>query len=247
MGNFWVFILGGYHTTANTLHFLFILLAIHPEIQRDLQKSLDLHFGDRPSNSWTLDGDFPALLDGHIGAVIAETARIFGVLPFIPKSTGSTPQTLTLDGNTHTIPPDTLILINTSATHRNPKYWPETVRKPGETAPFPVSNWQPWRWLKEGSTQGLLKPEPGSYISFSEGARQCIGKRFAQVELCAVLSQVLRRGNIRLSVEGGSFEEGNSAWDKARDHAVSELSDGVGFGMALELFGKVELEFYPRT
>jgi cytochrome P450 len=246
MGNIWVFILGGYHTSANTLHFIFILLAIHPEIQRELQKSLDEHFGDRPPASWTLERDFPALLDGCLGAVVAETARIFGVLPFIPKSTGTTPQLLTLDGRSYTIPPDTLILINNSATHRNPKYWPETIRKSSETAPFPVSNWDPWRWLKDGNRQGLLKPEPGSYIPFSEGARQCIGKRFAQVELCAILSQVLKRGSIQLAVEGGVFEEGNFMWIQARDNAVKELSEGVGFRMALELFGKVELSFVLR-
>ncbi|RDL34577.1 uncharacterized protein BP5553_07705 [Venustampulla echinocandica] len=246
LGNIWVFVLGGYHTSSNTLHFIFILLAIHPEIQRELQKSLDEHFGDRPPSTWTHEVDFPALLNGHLGAVIAETVRVFGVLPFIPKSTGSSSQTLTLDGGLYTVPAETTILINTSAVHRNPKYWPITPPKPGERAPFPVSNWDPWRWLQIESGNGLFNPRPGSYISFSEGARQCIGKRFAQVELCAVLARVLKEGSIELAVKGGNSEKGSLDWAQARDHAIKELSDGVGFGMSLELFGKVELSFVSR-
>lgn len=100
--------------------------------------------------------------------------------------------------------------------------------------------------MQNQNGKGLLIPRPGSYISFSEGARQCIGKRFAQVELCAVLARVLKEGSIELAVRGGDSKEGSLAWSQARDHAVKELSDGVGFGMSLELFGKVELSIVSR-
>lgn len=218
------------------------MLAINPEIQHTLQQSLDDLFGDRHPSTWSYDVDFPALLDGHVGAVIAETVRLFGVLPFIPKSTGEVPQSLTLSGQEYIVPADTMILINTSAVHRNPRYWPIAEPKPEEEPPFPVSNWDPWRWLEGDGEGGLFRPQPGTYITFSEGARQCIGKRFAQVELCAVVARVLKEGSIELVIRN----EGEGAWAKARERAVKELSTGVGFKMALELFGKVELSFLPR-
>jgi cytochrome P450 len=267
-GNIWVFILGGYHTSANTLHFIFILLAIYPGVQRVLQASLDALLGSRPPSTWSHESDFPILLDGPLGAVIAETVRLFGVLPFIPKSTGPRqPQLLKIGNEEYTIPANTLLLINTSAVHRNPKHWPVIEPKAEEEPPYPVSSWNPWRWLSDESDttiasgedaqlgcantkregpkrdRGLFRPSPGTYITFSEGARQCIGKRFAQVELCAVLARVLKEGSVELVVKK---EEGEKAWALARERAVKELSRGVGFKMALELFGKVELAFVKR-
>lgn len=94
--------------------------------------------------------------------------------------------------------------------------------------------------MEPHNKKGLYKPTPGSYISFSGGARECIGKRFAQVELCAVLAKVLKEGRVELAV-------GRDGWEAARERAVNELSGGVGFGMALELFGKVELDFVARA
>ncbi|RAL64937.1 hypothetical protein DID88_001528 [Monilinia fructigena] len=57
LGNIWVFILGGYHTSSNTLHFILILLAIFPDVQETLQGSLDSLFADRSPS----DGPMPQI------------------------------------------------------------------------------------------------------------------------------------------------------------------------------------------
>ncbi|TGO50596.1 hypothetical protein BCON_0180g00220 [Botryotinia convoluta] len=249
LGNIWVFILGGFHTSSNTLHFILILLAIFPDIQETLQSSLDASLGDRPPSEWTHAADFPKLVESHLGAVIAETIRVFGVLPFIPKTTGPVAQALTLHERTFTVPANTLILINTSATHRNPKYWPSSSSVPSpdktkqrtENPLHPVEIWKPWEnWLDEASRK-LKRPDPGTYISFSSGARECIGKRFAQVEISAILARLLKTHSVELATDGVDN------WQNARAQAITQLYDGVGFKMALELTKSVNVLLVPRS
>ncbi|KAF7941443.1 hypothetical protein EAE99_001080 [Botrytis elliptica] len=249
LGNIWVFILGGFHTSSNTLHFILILLAIFPDIQEALQSSLDASLGDRSPSEWTHATDFPKLIESHLGAVIAETIRVFGVLPFIPKTTGPVAQALTLHERTFTVPANTLILINTSATHRNPKYWPSSSSVPSrdktkqrtENPVHPVEIWKPWdNWLDEASRK-LKRPDPGTYISFSSGARECIGKRFAQVEISAILARLLKTHSVELATDGVDN------WQIARPQAIDQLYNGVGFKMALELTKSVNVLLVPRS
>jgi cytochrome P450 len=259
--------LGGFHTSANTLHFILILLAMHPSIQRTLQASIDELFSTRKPSKWSHTQDFPTLLNSHVGAVVAETLRCFGVLPWIPKTTGSMPAPLTVDrsggGSMQVmIPPHTLVLANTSAVHRHPDHWP-TISSclDGESEPFAASSWDPWRWLKNaGDTRPDLsgttdyedgQPSlstfagtclPGSYVPFSDGARACIGRRFAQTELCAVLARLMKDCSVELATVGDTEQD----WIHARNEAASKLSRDVGMTLALELKADVPLNFVAR-
>lgn len=255
--------LGGFHTNANTLHFILVLLAIYPSIQRTLQDSIDKLTLDRNPSTWTHSRDFPGFLNSHVGAVVAETLRCFGVLPWIPKTTGSSPTPLlvdTPDGGTMQamIPPNTLVVMNTSAIHRNPGFWPETEKRfEGEPEPFAVSGWNPWQWLKTPQSTALEElnsdnmeltslitsgRQPGSYIPFSDGIRACIGKRFAQTELCAVLARLMKDCSVELKTGAKSKQQ----WELARRDAARKLSENVGITLALELKADVPLVFTER-
>jgi hypothetical protein len=61
-----------------------------------------------------------------------------------------------------------------------------------------------------GPAAELLKPAKGTFLPFSEGARQCSGRKFAAVEFAAVLSALLREHTI-LPPDG---------WDEAEVWAV---------------------------
>ncbi|KJZ78718.1 hypothetical protein HIM_02109 [Hirsutella minnesotensis 3608] len=54
----------------------------------------------------------------------------------------------------------------------------------------------------------LFRPERGAYIPFSDGARSCLGRRIAQVEIIAALAVVFREYSLELAVdewvEGGA-------------------------------------------
>lgn len=253
LGNIFIFIMAGYETSANTLTYAMTLLACRPNLQKAMQSDIDQILGNRPSSQWSFESDFPKLLDGYVGAVMNETLRLYSVLPFLPKTTRETPQPLNLNGRDYTVPANTLVLMNTSATHRNPKYWPSAVPKAGDGPPYPVSSFDPARWLSSESNRDKgtrsFTPTPGSYIPFADGPRACMGKHFAQAQFCAVVAAIFKDYGIELRVDDSTTAgEGatRSSWEKAKRNAEKELSDGVGFMMSLKMNGKVPLQLVKR-
>ena len=192
LGNIFVFIMAGYETSANTLTYAIALLACRPDIQKALQADLDRILGSRPLSQWSFDADFPKILNGYVGATMNETLRLYTVLPFLPKTTRETPRPLSINGHDYTVPPDTLILMNTSAAHRNPRYWPAAVPTVNGGPPYPVSSFDPSRWLNKDKGTISFSPTPGSYIPFADGPRACMGKRFAQAQFCAVIATLFK-------------------------------------------------------
>ena len=92
------------------------------------------------------------------------------------------------------IPPNTLVVANLMALQTHPRYWGQHSL-----------TWRPSRWIlgskKEGrgdlsnhfDNETLLKPEKGTFIAWSEGARSCPGKKFAQVEFVAAMAALFRK------------------------------------------------------
>lgn len=92
-----------------------------------------------------------------------------------------------------TIPNNTLVVANLMALQTHPRYWGQDSL-----------TWRPSRWIVSSEiVQGglgarfahetLLVPEKGTFIAWSEGARSCPGKKFAQVEFVATMAAVFRR------------------------------------------------------
>ena len=130
-----------------------------------------------------------------------ETLRLYTVLPFLPKPNRETSIAFTSNGRDYTVPADTLILMNTSATHRNPKYWPAAVPTAGDGPPYPVSSFDPSCWLHKDEGSSAFSPTPGSYVPFSDGPRACMGKHFAQAQFCAVMATMLKKYSVELAVD----------------------------------------------
>jgi cytochrome P450 len=252
LGNIFIFILAGHETSANTLTYAVTLLACRPDVQKALQANLDDIFGTRPTTQWSFEEDFPKVLGGHVGALMNETLRLYSVLPFLPKKTGTLPKALTINDANYTIPANTLIMINTSATHRNPKYWPAAARSDAaDGPPYPVSSFDPARWLQnQGTNPTLFSPKPGSYIPFAEGPRACMGKRFAQAQFCAVISSIFKEYSVELTFTDDLQRAGEtsdqSLWEKARCNAEQKLSTGVGFLTSLKMKKAVPLRLVKR-
>ena len=238
LGNIFIFILAGHETNANSIVFALTMLACHPSIQRALQEDIDRKMGDRAPSEWTYEVDFPILLDGYTGAVFNEVQRLFTVLPIFPKSTESQAKSLVVRGKQYTIPANTLILINTSAVHRNPKYWGSPSREvgDGESAPFPVSQFDPKRWING------FHPGEGTFIPFAEGSRACMGQRFAKADFVACLTRMMMTHSVELATHGDRHEN----WLEAKTQAERELSEGVSFFMALKMNEGVPLRFVKR-
>jgi cytochrome P450 len=230
-GNLFVFSFAGFETTASTLTYAIYLLAAYPKWQDWLVEEIqsvcgDLNVADPPSYE-TL---FPKL-NRCLAAIVCsyptlnysktnkqnqlETLRLFPVVLKIPKNTGDSPQDITVKGRDYTIPADTDLLLNVVSLHRHSEYW-------GDDAQV----WRPDRFIEKSSAtsatlenETLRVPTPGSFVPWADGPRNCPGKKFAQVELVAVIAKLLHGHKIEVKRNLGETDE------QARERVLSVTQD----------------------
>jgi cytochrome P450 len=271
LGNAFVLMLAGHETTANTLHFSLILLAMNWGPQKRLQEDIENITQGKPVQEWTYEEYFPKFFAGMAAAVMNETLRLLQPIVNIPKSTApGRPQQLTLEGEQYTIPGGTHIFLS-CAIHRNPRYWPTPSDEPNTDTARDVDRFRPERWLVgtkttddfvdinydeedlrgpsgEDTSSHLFKPIKGSYIPFSDGFRSCIGRRFAQVEILAVLAVIFSQYSVELAVDDFASDEeiermpkgGNERreiYNKAINRAEYFLKEKVASIITLQLRG----------
>lgn len=235
IGNSFIFFLAGHETTANSIHFSIIFLAIHLNAQRKMQADIDSIIGrEKPISEISYSADMPRLYNSMVGAVLNEQLRILPAAVGIPKITVGD-QVVTIDGREFVIPDRTCIQLNVIGTNTNPKYWPSA---PSEITPGTddLDEFVPERWLRSQhdmkpednatekaesnvaeeleqasfdttTTGSLFKPIKGSFLTFSDGPRSCPGKRFTQVEMTAVLTAIFQRYSVELDVSDWTTDE----------------------------------------
>jgi cytochrome P450 len=230
MGNSFIFIFAGHETSAGTLHYAMIHLAMHPTIQAHLQSDIDNIVGSRPSSEWSYTVDLRNLYNSMVGAVLNETLRVTPVVVRSPKINRGGPKQLTIDGRTVTLPGNnTYIHLDIVGTNYNPRHFPTSPSKitPGKTD---IAEFIPERWLtnkasgtvnSNGNGNGhsnkaapidglenasfeaagsLFRPAKGAFIAFADGARACPGRRFVQVEITGVLAVIFSQYSVELDV-----------------------------------------------
>ncbi|KAB8294857.1 hypothetical protein EYC80_006818 [Monilinia laxa] len=230
LGNAFVMIVAGHETTANSIHFSLIELAISPRSQRQVQVEVQKIFADESPDTWDYDANINNLLGGILGATLNEQLRLMPPAVIIPKSVGQgRDQTIIIDGKKITLPAGAHVNLNPVGLHRNPRYWPTEPSKI-TTHDNDLNDFKPERWLtrrvvKDDSgtessddddfggftgktvSEGLFRPVRGSYIPFSEGARSCIGRRLAQVKIMGVLAVIFQKYSIELAVDEWATDE----------------------------------------
>lgn len=156
IGNVFLFILAGHETTALSLLYGFIYLALHVASQRSLQSDLDRIFQGRSVEKWGYYQDIPKLFNSMAGAVVNEELRLIPPAVIIPKCTlkSQPDQRLTINGRNCTVPAGTLINILPVAAHRNPHIWPAGPPSNPDHPAHPRSNtkndleeFKPERWF----------------------------------------------------------------------------------------------------
>ena len=81
------------------------------------------------------------------------------------------------------IPKDTAVLIPTYSIHRDPEFWPNP------------SKFDPQRFSQEAKQSR----DPYTYMPFGHGPHNCIGMRFAQMEMKLVLIHMLKGFSFELA------------------------------------------------
>ncbi|XP_053665297.1 cytochrome P450 4d2-like [Anopheles marshallii] len=154
------FMFEGHDTTTSGIAFTFYQLAKHPEIQeklyQEMQDVLGADFRTVPLTYSTLQ-NFP-----YLDMVVKESLRLLPPVSFIGRRLVED-----IEMNGVTIPAGTDFTIPIYVIHRNPAIYPDPER------------FDPERFSDE-STQ---RRGPYDYIPFSIGSRNCIGQRYALMEM----------------------------------------------------------------
>ncbi|XP_017108459.2 probable cytochrome P450 4d20 [Drosophila bipectinata] len=162
------FMFEGDDTTSSGVSHALYAIARHPEVQQRIYEELLDVLGPDPESPVT-----QALLQNlkYLDCVIKETMRLYPAVPAIGRHTQRE-----IKVGEQTIPADTSIYLVLYFAHRDPDHFPDPL------------SFKPERFL-EGQEEAH---ETFAYVPFSAGPKNCIGQKFAVLEMKAMISKVLR-------------------------------------------------------
>ncbi|XP_045768331.1 cytochrome P450 4C1-like [Maniola jurtina] len=162
------FMFAGFDTTTLTHTYMTMAIANEPEIQDKLYKEQQRIFGDSQRLPTTEDLNEMKYLEN----CIKETLRIYAIAPLIMRHLV---KDTVLSG--YMVPAYTDCFISIYDLHHRADLYPDPER------------FDPDRFLPENS----LNRNPYAYLPFSAGLRNCIGQKFAMLELKITMSTLLRK------------------------------------------------------
>nr|WET52811.1 cytochrome P450 [Phaedon brassicae] len=196
------FMFEGHDTTSMAICYALMALANETEIQDEIRREIQEIVGDslaRPTFSNLGELRFTE-------RCIKECLRLYPSVPFISRFSGAEIRTHT----GYTIPRGANINVHIFDLHRSPHVWNNPEK------------FDPDRFLPEN----VSKRHPFAYLPFSAGPRNCIGQRFAILEIKAALCGILRKFKLE-------------AVDKPEDMVFK--SD-----LVLRPAGEIRVKFVPR-
>ncbi|KAK7871481.1 hypothetical protein R5R35_010203 [Gryllus longicercus] len=169
------FMFEGHDTTSSGLSFTLWSLAENPACQQKAYEELYEIFGTSDREATTEDLTKMKYLE----CVIKETLRLFPSVPFFLRELD---EDVKIEGVNFVA--GTTVLLAPFIMHKHPQYFPNPEK------------FDPERFTPE-NTRGR---HPYAYVPFSAGPRNCIGQKFAMMEMKAAVSKILR--NYKLSSGG---------------------------------------------
>ncbi|KAG5879643.1 hypothetical protein JTB14_034443 [Gonioctena quinquepunctata] len=160
------FMFEGHDTTSSAISFGIYCLANNPEVQKKAIEEQRKIFGKLADARPTLTNLQEMK---YLDLVIKETLRLYPSVPFIARKI---PEDFEWGGSMYKKGMNVVMLP--FASHRDPKYFPE-----------------PLKFIPERFENNYGK-NPYIYVPFSAGPRNCIGQKFAILEMKSTLSKVLR-------------------------------------------------------
>ena len=162
------FMLAGQDSVGTATAMTLFLLANHPEWQEKCTEELDRIFDD--------DSRLPTMKDLKdmrcLEMCIKETLRLYPSVPIIARILGED-----LKIGKHLIPRGCGVFISPYSTHRLAHLFPDP------------DAFKPERFSPENTE----KRHPYAYLPFSAGPRNCIGYKFAMLEMKSMISAILRK------------------------------------------------------
>ncbi|KAK3324444.1 putative cytochrome P450 oxidoreductase [Cercophora scortea] len=208
MGNLFIYLLAGYETTANSIYYGLLALAAWPEVQTKVIEEIDRVYEEAAAegrSALTYRDDFPKL--EYTFGFMYEVFRLYPSVVLITKMCQK-PQNIQIRDDktntvrTHTLPAECRVYLSAPGVHYHPRYWEE----PAEL--------KPERWLtdqyshrgddevhrgKHVAAADKTRQMRGTLLTFSDGGRACLGRKFAQAEYMALFATLLRRYRVKFA------------------------------------------------
>ncbi|XP_076349641.1 cytochrome P450 3A8-like isoform X2 [Tachypleus tridentatus] len=163
-----IFFLAGYETTASALSYIVYLLALNQDCQNKLYQEIDETLHSQEHEIYEAVSSMK-----YLDAVVCESIRIYPPAAFGKRCAL---EDYTFDDIGLTIPKDTPVRFPIYAMHHDPKNFPDPEK------------FDPDRFLPENKSNII----PYTYMPFGAGPRNCIGMRFALMEIKLCLVHILR-------------------------------------------------------
>ncbi|XP_050447603.1 cytochrome P450 4C1-like isoform X2 [Cataglyphis hispanica] len=160
------FMFEGHDTTSMNMTFALLLLAEHKEIQERVRVEVDSAMQENGGKLTMKSLQNLSYLERCLKEALRLYPSVFSIIRNIQDD---------VKLHSYDVPAGTMIYLNIYAVHRDPNFWsnPEVF--------------DPDRFLPER----IQKRHPYSYLPFSAGPRNCIGQRFALLELKAMIAPLV--------------------------------------------------------
>ncbi|KAF8796534.1 Cytochrome P450 4V2 like protein [Argiope bruennichi] len=162
------FALAGHDTAAVTVTWALYLIGLNPDVQVKVHEELDRILGENIDKDVT-EKDLNDLC--YLDCVVKETLRLYPAVPAIGRIVE---EDTTICG--YTLPKGATCVFCSYLLHRDEDVFPDPEK------------FDPNRFLPENS----IKIPEFAYIPFSAGPRNCIGYKFAAMEVKILLATILR-------------------------------------------------------
>ncbi|KAK5648495.1 hypothetical protein RI129_003387 [Pyrocoelia pectoralis] len=163
------FIFEGHDTTSSCIYFTLLMLACDSNVQQKVVDEIEEIFGNTDRDPTYRDLNNLRYLE----QVVKESLRKYPSVPLISRLTNEEIKT----HSGYLLPKNTTLIIHIYDLHHNSTIYPDPYK------------FDPERFNEENSKHR----HPFAYIPFSAGPRNCIGQRFAYLEIKVILVAILRR------------------------------------------------------
>ncbi|XP_005186325.3 cytochrome P450 4e2 [Musca domestica] len=177
------FIFAGHDTTSSAISFVIYLLSRHLAVQAKVFEEQQRIMGEHMKR----DATFQEIADmKYLDMVLKETLRLYPSVPMVGRHTEKE-----YNMNGKLIPEDTSLNIFIMSLGYNEHNFPD-----------------PYRFDPERFADGTEAHKPFELVPFSAGLRNCIGQKFAQLEIKTVISKIIRNFQILPAIDELASKDG---------------------------------------
>lgn len=173
-----VFISAGHESTAATFEWAIYELGRNPEMQQRLRDEIRANAVSMHDLDASRIGNLP-----YLNAICSETLRFYPFTPMVVKMAER--DSLILGER---IPKGTLISYVPAVTNFDTELWGPSAKE-----------FDPDRWMEAGKAGSGGATSNYAMLSFSAGARNCLGHTFARAELACLVASTVGRFSIKLA------------------------------------------------